>query len=167
MKLELGAGYRPTDGFVHNDINPGEDIEIVGPAEMICELVGEEKCEEIRATHLLEHFSFTETTNVLREWKRALVPGGLLYIEVPNLAWQTRAHANGEIDDEQAVYYIYGEQDYEGNFHYAAFTPALLGKRLREAGFENVRTTDIGQVVTATAFRPDGDGAGGSGDPEQ
>lgn len=151
MQLELGAGYRPTPGFVHNDARPGEDIEIVWPAETIsqCPEVGPESCTTIRATHLLEHFSYRKSSIVLREWWDCLQPGGEVYIEVPNLTWQTHAHARGEITDSEVVNYLYGEQDYPGNFHYTGFTEYTLDCALTDAGFIDVRIQDIGQVLIA------------------
>lgn len=161
MRLELGAGYRPTPGYTHQDARPQDDIEIVGDAARITEHpdIGPESCEIIRATHLLEHFSFRETENVLREWRAALKVGGALYIEVPHFGWQTRAHANGHLSDEEAVTYVFGEQDYEGNFHFAAFTEALLRKKLDQAGFRDIHIQDIGQVLIATAVRDESDQA--------
>jgi hypothetical protein len=159
MRLELGAGYRPTPGYTHQDARPGDDIEIIGDAAHITEHphIGKEACEIIRATHLLEHFSFRETHNVLHEWHTALKPGGTIYIEVPHFGWQTRAHANGQISDEEAVTFVFGEQDYEGNFHFAAFTENLLRQKLSQAGFQDIHIQDIGQVLIATGVKGDSD----------
>jgi hypothetical protein len=171
--LELGAGQNPYEdgrGWLHSDIRPGPDIEIVCPAEDIFfyltgsgkELTGSDgeeiKCwfadaDEIRATHLLEHFSYTKTVEVLKNWWAALKPGGSLYIEVPNARWQVNACANGDITMEEFVYYAYGEQNYEFNFHYAAFDEGLLRSKLMMAGFSVVGLTDIGQVLCAKAIK--------------
>ncbi len=150
--LELGAGYRPTPGFIHNDFNEGDDIEIVCGAEEIENFV-DTPVDHLRATHLLEHFPYNDTVKVLKAWYNILAEQGELYIEVPNLQWQTQAHVIGEINDEEAVRYIYGEQDFKGNFHYAAFTVGLLEKRLKEAGFKTVEVWSVTQVVCARAFK--------------
>lgn len=150
--LEIAAGERPTDGFIHNDARALTDIEIVCDArEELLRIVGQGGCSQVRACHVLEHFSYGETVNVLSVWRSMLAKGGYIHIEVPNLAWQTAAHANGEITDEEFVYFAYGEQNYEGNFHFAAFTSELLRRRLAEAGFINANVVDIGQVLVATA----------------
>lgn len=156
MLLELGSGDRPyNDGrsWTHQDIRALPDIELVCPAEDISLHVEADSVDEVRATHLLEHFSYTRTDKVLREWKYVLKDGGSLYIEVPNLRWQINACASGEIDAERFVYYAYGEQDHAGNFHYAAFDEELLRKRLKGAGFRSVGITDIGQVLCAKAIK--------------
>lgn len=146
--LELGAGYRPTPGYVHNDIYPQDDIEIVCRAEDIGDYV-DTPIDILRATHLLEHFSYRETANVLKRWYDAMAPEGEIYLEVPNFSWQTKAHAFGEISDEEAVNYIFGEQDYEGNFHFNGFTIGSLTKYLTDAGFNNLSVYSIGQVICA------------------
>lgn len=42
--------------------------------------------DEIRASHILEHFSHLEVQDVLRDWVRALKPGGRLAVAVPDFA---------------------------------------------------------------------------------
>lgn len=162
MRLELGAGEHPFlegDDWVHNDQRLLDHIETVGDANdpAYCHLLVARHglFDGIRATHLLEHFSYLVTVNILCLWYSMLRPGGELYIEVPNLEWQMRAYVDGEIDARKAVYYIFGGQDYEGNFHRAGFDLPLLTQVLREAGFEKIVVTSIGQVLCASAVKPE------------
>jgi predicted SAM-dependent methyltransferase len=150
-KLELGAGINPFPGYTHQDIRALPDIEIICDASNIW-LFEFDLWDEIRACHLLEHFSYTETVYILKGWRSILYPGGKIHIEVPNFSWQTRAHTNGEITDEEAVYYIYGEQNYEENTHKAGFTEELLQANLIAAGFKDITIQDIGQVLVAEAY---------------
>lgn len=152
--LEIGAGERPTPGFIHNDARPLPDIEIVSDARReLVGIVGQGNASVVRACHVLEHFPYGETVNVLSEWREMLSVGGQIHIEVPNLSWQTRAHVSGEITDQEFVYFCYGEQNYSGNFHCAGFTYELIGSKLLESGFSTVRVVDIGQVLVATAMK--------------
>jgi hypothetical protein len=153
VRLELGAGYRPTPGYVHNDLNSGPDIEIVCDARDIVEHVGEKECEEVRATHLLEHFSHRETVNVLRSWKKLLQPGGMLYLEVPHIFGHVAALSRGEITEDEFVVYVYGEQDFEGNAHFAGFSSETLYRKLDVAGYTLIDVKDIGMVLIAEARR--------------
>lgn len=151
--LEIAAGERPTPNFIHNDARVLPDIEIICDArEDLFSVIGSERVSHIRACHVLEHFPYNETVNVLALWRRMLVRSGIIYIEVPNLSWQVRAFQNGEIDAEKFIYFAYGEQNYEGNFHFAAFDVDLLKLRLEQAGFDHISITDIGQVLIANAF---------------
>ena len=46
---------------------------------------------EVRASHLLEHFFLNDMRNLLAEWLRVLAPGGILRIVVPDLDIITEA----------------------------------------------------------------------------
>ena len=151
-KLELGAGERPTPGFIHQDIRALEDIEIICDLRDLSFWV-EPGWSEVKAAHVLEHFPRFQSINIMKTVKHLLVEGGRFYIEVPNFSWQTKAHANGEIDDAMAVYYVFGAQDYEENTHKNGYTEASLRADLTEAGFEQVEVIDIGQVLIAQGFK--------------
>lgn len=151
--LELGAGERPTVGFTHQDARRLDHIEIVCDVRDI-HLLQDRTWDLVRATHLLEHFSFRDTVTVLEEWRSLLGPGGGVYIEVPNGLWQAIARADGELTHAQFTEYAYGEQTYPGNYHYASFDEDLLEEVLLKAGFRGVIITDIGQVLIATARNP-------------
>ncbi len=154
MKLEIGAGDRPTPGYTHNDNRELPDIEIVCDARDLIHHLGPVSCDAIMANHILEHFSYRETLDVLREWRTLLRSDCPIHIEVPNAGWQTRAWSEGEITWEEFVYYFLGGQDYPGNAHLAAFTVTHLHNSLVAAGFANVVVTDIGQVLVADAVKP-------------
>jgi hypothetical protein len=153
--LEIGAGERPTPGFIHNDARPLPDIEVVSDArEELVSLVGPGRVTVLRACHVLEHFPYAETVNILRLWRSLLIPGGFVHLEVPNMTWQIQACARGEITDSEFVYYAYGEQNYSGNFHCAGFSPGILTSSLEQSGFEGININDIGQVLVANANNP-------------
>lgn len=150
--LEVAAGERPTDGFIHNDARPLDHIEIVSDArEELVNIVGTGRVSHLRACHVLEHFPYNETVNVLARWRTLLVSNGTIHLELPNLSWQVGALTRGEISPQEFVYYAYGEQNYTGNFHFAAFTEDLLRERLEQAGYTSINVVDIGQVLVATA----------------
>lgn len=158
LYLDVGCGDRPyEDGihdWVHLDERPLPHVEYVGDAEDLRKCVGETTCREILARHILEHFSWRDTVRILENWRSCLVPGGQLRIEVPNFEWQSMALASAERSDEEMVEYVFGSQDYPGNFHKAAFTPRLLAIKLAAANFDGIEIRDIGQVVLGSGYRP-------------
>jgi predicted SAM-dependent methyltransferase len=152
MRLELGAGDRGTPGFVHNDIRYTSGIDWVFDAAEASAYAGCESCDEIRATHLLEHFSHRRTVAVLKDWLACLKPGGLLYVEVPNFEMQCRVLLAGQ--HEEAVRLAYGDQDYEGNAHLTGFTARTLFDAAEAAGFTDVAVRVEGLVLAMEARRP-------------
>lgn len=156
MRLELGSGYSPTPGFVHLDINPAApDVQIVGTVFPL--QVPERSCDEIRAVDVLEHLPYRQTVPALKEWARALRPGGKLYVQVPDAAsimhWYvtepTRLLERLPRDVPQspeggAAWRLLGGQDddvcvhdgddWRWNSHYALFSETSLMDALYEAG---------------------------------
>ncbi len=155
MRLELGAGDRQTDGYVHNDARPLPHIAplMVFDASAASAFIPVASCDEVRATHLLEHFSHLRTIAVLREWLACLKPGGLLYIEVPNLEYQAKLLLAGQ--PEEAIRLMYGDQDYVGNAHLTGFTQRTLCDAAIQAGFVGVQVWGSpGAVLMMEARRP-------------
>lgn len=153
MRLEIAAGENPRPGYIHHDIRELPDIEIVCEAREITEHVETRSCEEVCAAHILEHFSYHETKDILKDWVSLLKKGGLLHIEVPNISWQASAFCDGKIDDKEYIYYVFGEQDHKYNFHYAGFTSRILRELFNEVSLKNINIMDIGQVLIAEGMR--------------
>lgn len=132
-KLVIGAGERRVEGAIHHDVQdlPGIDI--------CCDFWDLPKntaikYDEIYMTHVLEHFPFAKTQDVLKILYDLLKTTGKVYIEVPNFYW----HALEIISDSfnrQMVEYAFGGQLNEFDFHYNGFTPEILREDLILAGF--------------------------------
>lgn len=157
MKLELGSGYCPTDGFTHLDLNPNApQVDIVGPAFPLD--LPDASCDEIRAVDVLEHLQYRQTAPALAEWARVLRPGGKLYVQVPDaeqiMCWYVqephrlieRLPADvPQNRDGGAAWRLLGGQDddvcakdsddWRLNAHYALFSRDSLVMALDEAGF--------------------------------
>lgn len=135
MKLILCANTRQLEGYAHHDVLDLPGIDYVCDLFDIGNFVTPESCEEIHFTHALEHFSSADTQNVLELIRSLLKPGGKLYIEVPNFAWHAKLVMEGK--DKDAVYYAFGGQLDEWDFHKTGFTPRILEEQLELAGFSH------------------------------
>lgn len=158
VRLELGSGYHPTEGFVHLDVNPNApDVDIIGPAFPLHGIEGG-TVDELRAVDVLEHISYRLTAPVLCEWARVLKSGGRLYVQVPDadeiMSWYIndpyllvdRLPAGipqnpmagaawrllGGHDDDTCAR---DGDDWRWNAHYAMFSEATLVDALDSAGF--------------------------------
>lgn len=95
------------------------------------------------ASHVLEHFNYVgEIGSALSEWKRVLVPGGRIYISVPNLEVICKMFSSVNdlaFDDKfKLMRIIYGGQMDEYDYHKVGFFPGLLSRYLLMLGFENI-----------------------------
>lgn len=133
-KLIIGAGERQEAGYLHHDIQDLPGIDLVCDFWDIPHHVKYMKLEEIKMTHVLEHFPRAKAPEVLKILYDLLIPGGRLYLEVPNFQWQGEQIALMP-GDRQMVEYAYGGQSNKWDFHYNGFTPQILQEDLENAGF--------------------------------
>jgi SAM-dependent methyltransferase len=91
----------------------------------------------VYASHILEHFHYRETSEVVGEWIRVLRPGGELQLFVPNLEWIAQQIMVG-ICDIHVLHSLYGGQFFRGDLHQTGFTPATLKDLLAQFPLENI-----------------------------
>lgn len=136
--LDIGCGehgphFQEFDKVIRLDIDKSVDPDICCDARQI----PLEDCsvDAVHTSHILEHFSFKWTKNVLKEWIRLIKIGGDITIIVPNLEWSADKilrMANGEVFDqgtsERAMFMYFSAQKDGGkeDFHKAGFTPKSM-----------------------------------------
>jgi SAM-dependent methyltransferase len=105
-KLNLGAGTTVIEGFEPRDGGKG-DVLFPLPDEA-------GSVDEIRASHVLEHFAYGQAQAVLTDWVRALKPGGTLRVAVPDFQFIAEQFVEG--GDVNAQGYVMGGQTTSGTF---------------------------------------------------
>ncbi len=99
--------------------------------------------DEILASHVLEHLSYSDVDVVVQEMYRVLKPGGKVIIDVPDLEamvriWLDLPEERRWGPESRAFAAIFGTQQDEGNFHKNGFTKARLRKVLADVGFRSI-----------------------------
>jgi len=153
-KLEIGAGDKPREGYVHFDIRKLEGIDVVGDAR---KLPFEDKSfGEVFSRFFLEHLPRADAKKALKEMLRVLMPGGRLEIIVPDLGHFCRLFLEEKGQKKQwALNKIYGFENYPEDHHYFGYDYETLENFLAEAGFEKVKRLEgEEQYLAAEAFRP-------------
>lgn len=176
MRLNLGCGNDIKHGYLNVDF-----FDIKHPDVLKVNLGNfpwpfkTASIEEILMLDFLEHFKYADTTKVLQEAYRVLIPKGVIDIQVPDFAECARAILEQEyhcnkcgylyLDDEwyrvyekcptcnqskfdtkyAAMKRIFGGQDHDGNFHYFSFTKELMTKILMNEGFENFQFLELNE----------------------
>lgn len=124
MKLNIGAGQTTLPGYEPWDIANGRQAYPLN--------VPDGSVEAIYASHILEHFPHGQTVAVLKDWTRALAPGGLLQVAVPDFEVIARRFLNCEQGNWEG--YVMGGQTDPNDVHYAIFTRAKLAAAMTAAG---------------------------------
>lgn len=139
MKLEIGSGQRPTLGYLHNDVNAFEGIEIVGnPWEIELE---SSSLREILALGVVEHLTYEQVRETFANVYRMLSPGGLFLFDVPDIPiwcqYVCDFFAGREIPFEidHVFATLYGWQRWPGDEHKSGWYKSKLETYLLDAGF--------------------------------
>lgn len=129
IKLDLGAGERSPDGFIPLGNINGTQIYPLPYAD--------NSVDEIRASHVLEHFPHGQIGAVLKDWTRALKPGGQLRVAVPDFGKIAQAYVDGA--QINTLGYVMGGQSDEADYHRALFDAEALKRELAGAGLMLLR----------------------------
>jgi predicted SAM-dependent methyltransferase len=133
LKLNLGSGPKELHlkGYENLDLIDGKKAY---PLEY-----DSGEVDEIRASHVLEHFGKNEVQSVLRDWVDKLRPGGILQIAVPDFDKIASAYVNQVKQEHSPDKYIMGGQDDANDFHKSIFNKEVLTKLMEAAGLQNIQ----------------------------
>ena len=149
LKLHLGSGSEPRQGWVNIDANAACAPDIVASVEDLP--MFEDGCAAtIESCHLFEHLTLTQARTALREWRRILMPGGELCLELPNLARAVELSGTQVDGYDFGMVSMFGypplvDQQGNGQVHKWGWTPESLYAELEAAGFENIQRVDTTQ----------------------
>jgi len=131
LRLNLGPGDVVLDGYVEHDARDGRDAFPLSMYE-------DGTVDEIRASHILEHYQRSHVPYVLAEWARVLKLGGVLKVAVPNFDWVCQQQAEGKGSSRLLEAYVLGGQVSKHDYHKSAFTSEQLRQELQAAGFTSI-----------------------------
>lgn len=130
MKLNLGCGEHPIEGWENWDRKNGHEV---WPLEGVADA----SVDEIRASHVLEHFSHAKVPEVVAEWARVLRPGGRLRIAVPDFRKIADWYVSGEKRNIQG--YVMGGHSDADDAHGTVFDRDALSRVMSKAGLIGMR----------------------------
>lgn len=129
MRLNLGAGVNPLLGYDNSwDDHEGKEAFPLALPDGVA--------DEIRASHLLEHFNHNGVQKVLADWVRVLKPGGLLKIAVPDLEYIATRFLSGAAGQYNG--WLHGGQVDARDCHLVSFDFDSLSALLRQAGLVGI-----------------------------
>ena len=147
IKLNLGSGGRSLPGYLSVDFNREEQDKIDVVHDMNKPLPFEDgSVSTIFASHIIEHFHYTDTAKILNDWSRVIKPGGHIDIWTVDLdVVMKRSKENTTSAMNWVNWRIFSYQDsrYEGASHHAIFNRWWLEECMRNAGFKNFEAIPI------------------------
>ena len=148
FKVDLGSGFSPKEGYFNLDVQSVPKLGIFAEARNLP--FRENSIDVLRASHLIEHFSYVEVRDVLKEWFRVVKPFGKLIMRAPDLDFLCRAYVSGHHTAEEIIVLLYGAftlhacenghfydlgcyNEFDG--HKAMYTEGILARIIRETGY--------------------------------
>jgi hypothetical protein len=168
MRLHLGCGQRYLDGYVNIDFPPAEHtVQSGSVADLHADLLQLRyppgSIREVRLHHVFEHFPRPVACALLASWHAWLQPGGVLRIEVPDLARTARVVLNpfaAQRAKSVAIRHLYGSHEARWAVHCEGYTPGTLKHMVGLFGFMPVNVVKSSWQGTCnfelTARRSDG-----------
>lgn len=148
LRLEIGSGDNPKDGYLHTDIRSGlKGIQVICRGDQLPFKAG--IFAEVFATGVFEHFGLPEARMALREWWRALCPRGVIDINVPDIYQWAKylveaiesaggRSREGRYDINRCLHSIFGWQGHEEDLHKWGWTEEHLLYEIGQAGFQDI-----------------------------
>lgn len=131
VKLNIGAGGVDLPGYIPIDRKLGlEAYPLEG--------VEDGTVDEIRASHVLEHFATGEVYAVLKHWFDKLKPGGRLRLAVPDFQHIAARYLDAPGDRKMCLAYAFGGQTDDNDFHRAGFDYATLRGLMKYVGLRRI-----------------------------
>jgi len=142
-KINIGAGENPVSGYENWDRKTGQEAFPLDTPDG--------SCAEIRASHILEHFHRLQVKDVLLDWRRALAPGGLLKISVPDFGKLANAYVSGKAP-ELFTDFVMGSHSDADDVHHSLFDQTRLVNLLAECDFTHITRWDASQELDCSRY---------------
>lgn len=141
IKLDLGAGKISPPGFVPLGRDHGSEIYPLAYADG--------SVQEIRASHVLEHFPHGQVADVIKDWVRCLKKGGKLKIAVPDFRKIAEGYLEGQPEPHES--FLLGGQTDPNDYHRSLFDREKLRRLLAGAGLVLTRPW-VSEIADCAAY---------------
>jgi predicted SAM-dependent methyltransferase len=147
-RLHIG-GKIAAPGWEVMDANLGNHVDHVGNAIDLSRF-SDNTFSVLYASHVLEHFDYAdELPRALKEWHRVMVPGGRLYVSVPDIEVLCKLMLEREQLSVQDRFYVmrmmFGGHRDKWDYHACGLNAEFLSYYLSKAGFKNlIRVGSLG-----------------------
>jgi len=143
VKLNLGSGEVKIEGFENVDRTLGTEVYPLA--------YDDNSIDEIRASHILEHFASAEAYDVVKHWVAKLKPKGLIKIAVPDCRKIFEGYLNRQAGQQFSTSgYLMGGQVNEDDFHKSIYDESALRQLMKSAGLVDIEpwVSDVEDCAT-------------------
>jgi predicted SAM-dependent methyltransferase len=154
FKVNIGCGHAPFAGWINVDLDPASNADILWDVTDGLPF-DNDSCTFIHTEHFLEHLAIQQGVRFLAECYRCLGRGGVVRIGMPSLQETVRSYyendwINGSWLEKYGFTWIKTRAEYINICfrewgHQWLYDAEELHRRLREAGFDQITDTVLGE----------------------
>jgi predicted SAM-dependent methyltransferase len=141
VKIEIGAGTKGMDGYIHVDAMPLEGVDVVDDGRTLATFEAD-SAEEIYCHWFLEHVAVHEVQPMLEAWKRVLQPRGIVRVITSNQEAINKGLDSRDLSWDEWIYLTYAVSNKPNytiwDIHKSAWTPELVERALSRAGLVEI-----------------------------
>ncbi len=138
LKIHLGSGEVNLQGWVNIDARKFKHTHLVSNGFQL-DKFKDSSVSEVYFCHVLEHFSFKDSEELLNRIYKILEPGGVIRVSVPDIKKLIDIYIEQKkIDTIKRA--VMGGQNYENDFHKSIYDYNELKRILEKNNFKNVET---------------------------
>ena len=123
--IHLGCGEQNDERWINIDAQPFPHVHFVSGVEKL-PMFAENYADLIYGCHVMEHISYQRYSEILKEWRRVLKPGGILRIAVPDFDKLIAIYQTEKNNINPVLPPLMGAQDCEHGFHRGVFNEKYL-----------------------------------------
>jgi predicted SAM-dependent methyltransferase len=168
-KLQLGAAENVLSGWLNTDLHGYGHADVVYLDVRKPFPLPDASFDIVYSEHMLEHLTYAEGQQCLRECLRVLRPGGTIRVATPSLERLAKLYDGGEVAEDYVLWAVdtLGPETHAplagvaiNNFfrswgHRFIYDPQTLRHALVEAGFADVEQVPLGELERYLADKPE------------
>lgn len=139
--LNLGSAEKTGPEFINIDMKVLPSVHHIADVTDL-KMFPDNSIDMIYACHLVEHIPRSRLVDTMKEWRRALKPGGIFRFAVPDFDALVEMYTASNKDMFSIINQLMG-QDAPYDNHCTAWNTKYAETLLKEAGFTTIRPWDV------------------------
>ncbi len=140
IKVHLGAGEINLQGWINIDANKKSHTHIIDKDFQLNNIL-DQTLSEVYLCHVLEHFSFNESSLLINKIYKKLKKGGIIRISVPDFEKISEIY-NLDRRLELVKFALMGGQNDKYDFHKSIYDFEVLSNLLKNCNFNSISVWD-------------------------
>jgi predicted SAM-dependent methyltransferase len=153
VRLDLGGGTKPTEGYVNIDVQYYPGVDLMLDVTKLDEYFPAKSVDAIMCRDTLQCFPYSQIRGILKRWQKVLKPRSRLVIQCYDINQILEQFSKRVIDSNRFKLLVYGKQSNEHTTYRNCFDEEYLVNLLQLSGFTIQEVTHPEMRIKVVAIR--------------